>query len=285
MKWRITEDTDSSNDNRSSHIQLILMVVSIFFLYEIVSLSKTSLGFDERLYLKYGLQFFHSFHYSSTKFSPLYALILASFFKFFHDPLLASRALFSVLGGMLTFPVYYISSLIRKKHAVYITLTTMLMPGMLVLTLYENTHLLFLFLSLTSIAFILRSAISEKSCWCFIAGIFMALAYLARLDGLIYFFLILAFFVGCRFYYRSPKYTQMLFFFLVAFLLTILPWQYYLFLNGRHLISTVSIYHSTAIKLYGQGVAAILQSPNFILNSQTIFLLFKAFAVALLHYF
>lgn len=211
-----------------------------FFLFFIVGLTKNSLGPDEETYLRVGTIFLDSGLYTYTKAHPFLSIVSAIINKITYNPLLTYQIIYGMSGMILSFSTYKIlEEILKDKSDIKFShIFVLLTPGVLLLCLYAISNIFFTSLAYLSIYFFYLTIIKNSSFYSLISGFLVGLSYLARMDGIVLFFglclsiLILGFL-------NKTSYLKVLLIFGLVFLVTILPWQMYLNSNDMILSSVI----------------------------------------------
>jgi len=232
--------------NKSSSSEKLLSerfsLLSFGLIFFCVALTKIVVTGDEAFAINVGNNFLEQGIYTSTKFHPLVPILLAFIDTLTGDSLLSLKILFTVSGSTLGLAIHKILLNLNKDNTnlklqlIFIAL----LPGLLFLGLYSANLVPYLSLSFWSIYFLIRYFKDTSLVSLLSLAIFLGLAYLCRIDGLILAFLCAILLIYHVFSRKERFGFNHVFYFLILFLLIILPWQIFLLNNNLILSSIVS---------------------------------------------
>ena len=133
------------------------------------------------------------------KYPPLYSLIL-SISYIFHDMnwiYFFMKVINSFLSSLVIIPAYLISrEFLSKRKSILIALLTGILPHNFLISNYIMSENLFYPLFLFSVYFIYKTLNEKQIKWSILAGIFLGLCNLTRIQGLIFFPLVFILFLS-----------------------------------------------------------------------------------------
>ena len=159
--------------------------------------------------------------------------------------------------------------LIDKTDIKIIHLFILLTPGILLLCLYAISNIFFTSLAYLSVYCFYKSIDRRSIFLSIISGFIVGLSYLARIDGMVLFFGVLLITMILSFL-NKKSYTKLSIYFTFAFILTVIPWQIYLYSNDLILSSVIrggyasGFWADGAAKyLFGDGTRLSINELNF----------------------
>jgi len=203
--------------------------------------------------------------YTNTKAHPLLSICSALINKVLQNPLLTYQIIYGLSGMVLSFSLIKILEevLIDKKDIKIIHLFILLTPGILLLCLYSISNIFFTSLAYLSVYCFYKSIDRQLIFLSIISGFIVGLSYLARIDGMVLFFGLLLITMILSFL-NKKSYTNLSIYFIFAFILTVMPWQIYLYSNDL-ILSTV-IRGGYASGFWADGAAKYLLGDGTRLN-------------------
>ena len=212
------------------------------FIFALIAWAKVTPTGDESFIIDIGRGFLETGDYASHKLQPLLPLLLGFFSKLFASKLLATQVVFALSGVTLALGIHKIIYILRlvDEERIFLHVTLIcLLPGLLFLGLYSASHLPYTALSVWGIYYFIAFLRTCSLTYLILCSLFIALSYLARVDGLILFFALFVYLFSC--FYLDKKNTlnkKVLFLFPIIFLFIIFPWHLFLY-NSSLFISSV----------------------------------------------
>src|SRR3989344_3550833 len=179
-------------------IIMLFIVISIVKILSSYFIPASRTLADDYNYLKMSESFFYHFSlnvhgFFSGQFHPLYPIIIsvAQIFKDNDSIYLGIKIINSILSSLIIFPTYLLSrEFLSYKKSLFVSLLVSLIPANFALTSYIMAENLFYSLFLFSIYFIYKSFWYREFKYYLLAGIFIGLTYLTRINGLILFWIV-----------------------------------------------------------------------------------------------
>ena len=236
-------------------------LITGFIIFFFVALSKTSLGPDEMTYLNIGTIFLNEGIYTNTKIHPLLSLISASINKLTHSALFTYQIIYGFTGMLLSISIYKLLKklMLDTEHIKKIHLFVLITPGILLFSLYSIANIFYTALAYFSVYITYKAIESRSYTFSAIAGFFIGLTYLSRIEGLVLIIILLIIIMLLN-YKSKESLLSYLCLLITCFVICILPWQIYLANND--LVFSSIIYGGYDSGIWEDGFAKYALGDN-----------------------
>ncbi len=256
---------------------LIVTFILLIILKITISIFITpALGYSDSLaYTEAAKTFFNTFDleelFTTGKFPPLYSIILSISYLFqdIQSTIISIKIINAILSSLTLFPAYLISKeFLNKKNSFLTALIITFLPPFFAISFYTFSENLFFPLFLTTIYFLLKSFTENNYKWDILAGLFIALSFLTRIPGIIFYPLLIILILIETIKHKKIFYNRITT--LSISILAILPWVY---IKG-----TIVGFSLNNILGYGMELA-VVQESSLILQKITWTILYSNYTI------